>query len=149
MYDVLAEINRWLSSNDTVALATVINTWGSAPRGVGAKMAFTPDGKLSGSVSGGCVEGAVFDAGVRALKTGSPELLHFGVSDETAFSVGLACGGNIEVFVKPLDADFFRLVQAEIEAGDALVIVYDYSRSDRLYSAESCSSPSLATCKVD
>jgi xanthine dehydrogenase accessory factor len=123
MYDVLAEINRWLSSNDTVALATVINTWGSAPRGVGAKMAFTPDGKLSGSVSGGCVEGAVFDAGVRVLKTGSPELLHFGVSDETAFSVGLACGGNIEVFVKPLDADFFRLVQAEIEAGDPLAIV--------------------------
>jgi xanthine dehydrogenase accessory factor len=123
MYDVLAEINRWLSSNDTVALATVINTWGSAPRGVGAKMAFTPDGKISGSVSGGCVEGAVFEAGMHALKTGTPELLHFGVSDETAFSVGLACGGNIEVFVKPLDAAFFGNIQAKIKTGETLAIV--------------------------
>jgi xanthine dehydrogenase accessory factor len=123
MYDVLTEINRWLSLGHPVALATVINTWGSAPRGVGAKMALTPDGKISGSVSGGCVEGAVFEAGVGALKTGVPELLHFGVSDETAFSVGLACGGNIDVFVKPLDPAFFRLVQAEIEAGNPLAVV--------------------------
>jgi xanthine dehydrogenase accessory factor len=123
MYDVLADINRWLSSENAVALATVINTWGSAPRGVGAKMALTPDGKLTGSVSGGCVEGAVFDAGVRALKNGTPELLHFGVSDETAFSVGLACGGNIEVFVQPLAPAFFRLVKEEIDVGNPLTIV--------------------------
>lgn len=123
MHDVLTEINHWLSFDHPVALATVINTWGSAPRGVGAKMAFTPDGKISGSVSGGCVESAVFEAGVGVLKTGEPELLHFGVSDETAFSVGLACGGNIDVFVKPLDPIFFRLVQAEIAAGNPLAIV--------------------------
>jgi len=123
MYDVLTEIKHWLSFDQPVALATVINTWGSAPRGVGAKMAFTPDGKISGSVSGGCVESAVFEVGVGVLETGEPELLHFGVSDETAFSVGLACGGNIDVFVKPLDPTFFRLVQAEIAAGNPLAIV--------------------------
>jgi xanthine dehydrogenase accessory factor len=123
MYDVLTEIIHWLSFDQPVALATVINTWGSAPRGVGAKMALTSDGKIAGSVSGGCVEGAVFDAGVRALKTGESELLHFGVSDETAFSVGLACGGNIDVFVKQLDPTFFRLVQAEIAAGNPLALV--------------------------
>lgn len=123
MYDVLTEIIHWLSFDQPVALATVINTWGSAPRGVGAKMALTSDGKITGSVSGGCVEGAVFDAGVRAIKTGESELLHFGVSDETAFSVGLACGGNIDVFVKQLDPTFFRLVQAEIAAGNPLALV--------------------------
>jgi xanthine dehydrogenase accessory factor len=123
MYDVLPDINRWLDAHQPVALATVINTWGSAPRGVGAKMAFTSDGKLSGSVSGGCVEGAVFDAGVEALHTGEPVLLHFGVSDESAFSVGLACGGNIEVFVKPLDPIFFRHVQAAIGVGTPAAIV--------------------------
>jgi xanthine dehydrogenase accessory factor len=123
MNEVLPDINHWLSANDTVVLATVISTWGSAPRSVGAKMALTPDGKLSGSVSGGCVEGAVFEAGVQTVKTGLPQLLHFGVSDETAFSVGLACGGNIEVFVKPLDAAFFRFVQAEIEKGAPLAVV--------------------------
>jgi xanthine dehydrogenase accessory factor len=123
MYEVLPDINHWLSANETVVLATVISTWGSAPRGVGAKMALTPDGKLSGSVSGGCVEGAVFEAGVQSTQTGKPELLHFGVSDDTAFSVGLACGGNIEVFVKPLDAKFFGLIQAEIAKNTPLAVV--------------------------
>jgi len=123
MYEVLSDIQHWLSANETVVLATVVSTWGSAPRGVGAKMALTPDGKLSGSVSGGCVEGAVFDAGIQAVRSGKPQLLHFGVSDETAFTVGLACGGNIEVFVKPLDVAFFRFVQAEIEKGAPLAII--------------------------
>ncbi len=123
MYEVLSDIQHWLSANETVVLATVVSTWGSAPRGVGAKMALTPDGKLSGSVSGGCVEGAVFDAGIQAVRSGKPQLLHFGVSDETAFTVGLACGGNIEVFVKPLDVAFFRFVQAEIEKGAPLAVI--------------------------
>jgi len=123
MYEVLTDIQRWLSQGEAVALATVISTWGSAPRGVGAKMALAAGAKISGSVSGGCVEGAVYDAGLKAIETGHAELLHFGVADETAFSVGLACGGSIEVFVRKLDPTFFEAIQAEIQSGQAAVIV--------------------------
>ncbi len=107
MREVLPDIDRWRAQGEAVALATVIQTWGSAPRGVGAKMALTREGHIAGSVSGGCVEGAVFEAGTQVLKTGQPQLLHFGVADETAWSVGLACGGSIEVFVKPLDPNLY------------------------------------------
>ena len=123
MYEVLTDIQRWLSQGETVALATVISTWGSAPRGVGAKMALAAGAKISGSVSGGCVEGAVYDAGLKAIETGHAELLHFGVADETAFSVGLACGGSIEVFVRKLDPPLFEAIRAEIQSGQAAVIV--------------------------
>jgi xanthine dehydrogenase accessory factor len=71
-------------------------------------MAVTPDGKITGSVSGGCVEGAVFEEGVEVLKSNEPKLLHFGVADETAWEVGLACGGSIDIFVQPLDPQFFK-----------------------------------------
>jgi xanthine dehydrogenase accessory factor len=116
MKDILQDLTNWVSNDEQVALATVIHTWGSAPRRVGAKMALTPGGKITGSVSGGCVEAAVFEAGVEVLKTGSPQLLKFGVADETAWEVGLACGGSIEVFVAPLDRPFFDLLQAELDA---------------------------------
>ena len=78
-------------------------------------MAITPEGKITGSVSGGCVEGAVFEAGVEVLKTKRPQLLHFGVADETAWEVGLACGGSIDIFVKPLDTEFFKPLRSAIE----------------------------------
>lgn len=123
MNEVLADIQRWLDREESVVLATVVSTWGSAPRGVGAKMAFTHDAKISGSVSGGCVEGAVIEAGLQLLQSGKPELLHFGVADETAFSVGLACGGNIEVFVKKLNLDLYEIVRTSLEAGYAVVSV--------------------------
>jgi flagellar capping protein FliD len=84
-------------------LATVDKTLGSAPRGVGAKMAVSSGGSMAGSVSGGCIEGAVFDACQEALKSGQARLLHFGVADDDAWDVGLACGGVIDVFVEPLD----------------------------------------------
>jgi xanthine dehydrogenase accessory factor len=114
MREVLPDIDRWRTAGDAIAVATVIQTWGSAPRGVGAKMAFTRDGKIAGSVSGGCVEGAVLEAGGQVLKTGRPQLLHFGVADETAWSVGLACGGSIEVFVEPLDLILYQAVHQAI-----------------------------------
>lgn len=107
MRDIIADVDRWRAQGEAVALATVIETWGSAPRQAGAKMALTPAGRIAGSVSGGCVEGAVYEAGTEVLKTGRPQLLRFGVADETAWSVGLACGGSIEVFVKPLDPTIF------------------------------------------
>ena len=102
MQDILPEIEQWRARGEQIALATVVKTLGSAPRGVGAKMAVTASGAMAGSVSGGCIEGAVFEACQDALKSGQARLLHFGVADDDAWDVGLACGGVIDVFVEPL-----------------------------------------------
>jgi xanthine/CO dehydrogenase XdhC/CoxF family maturation factor len=102
MRDVLPTIEQWRGRGERVAVATVVKTLGSAPRGVGAKMVVSSGGSMAGSVSGGCIEGAVFDACQQALKTGQARLLHFGVADDDAWDVGLACGGMIDVFVEPL-----------------------------------------------
>ena len=102
MQEIISEISHWLEEEESIAIATGIETWGSAPRGVGAKMALTASGKIAGSVSGGCVEGAVINAGIEVLRTRQAQLLCFGVEDETAWRVGLACGGTIEIFVQPL-----------------------------------------------
>jgi len=123
MRDILSDLDRWREDHKSIALATVIQTWGSSPRAAGAKMALTPDGRITGSVSGGCVEGAVFEAGVEALKTKHPQLLHFGVADETAWDVGLACGGSIDIFVKPLDLSFFDAVHSVLIEERPAVIV--------------------------
>ena len=126
MKEVLEDINRWLGENQPVALATVVQTWGSAPRKVGAKMALTPDGRIAGSVSGGCVEGAVFEEGTAALEHNRAKLLHYGVADETAWDVGLACGGTIEVFVEPLDTAVTHFIHNLIqndEAGAAITVI--------------------------
>ena len=112
MRDILSDLDNWREEDKSIALATVVQTWGSSPRRAGAKMALTPDGKITGSVSGGCVEGAVFDTGVEVLKSGQPQLLHFGVADETAWEVGLACGGSIDIFVKPLETEFFKALRS-------------------------------------
>jgi xanthine dehydrogenase accessory factor len=117
MRDILDEVERWRESGERVAIATVIQTWGSAPRPAGSAMALTAGGKITGSVSGGCVEGAVVESGLRCLSTGRPERLRFGVSDETAWSVGLACGGTIEVFVEPVRGETFDAVRTAIREG--------------------------------
>lgn len=103
MKDILTDIETWRQQGKEVAIATVINTWGSSPRAPGAKMAVSDKGEMVGSVSGGCVEGAVVQEALQVLKTGRPKLLHFGVANEDAWEVGLACGGSIEVFVEKLD----------------------------------------------
>ena len=103
MREVLADIDRWRSEGKAVALATVVKVYGSAPRPLGAKMAVSAQGEMAGSVSGGCVEGAVVQEALAVLKTGQPKLVEYGIADELAISVGLACGGNIEVFVEPLN----------------------------------------------
>jgi len=108
MRDVTSAIDLWLAEESPVALATVINTWGSAPRKVGAKMAVTATGLIAGSVSGGCVEGAVIEASLDTLVNRHSQLLHFGVTDETAWDIGLACGGSIDVFVEPLDSITYK-----------------------------------------
>src|SRR5262245_59709903 len=125
MRDVLPDIDRWRARGQPIALATVVQTWGSAPREVGAKMAMTEAGELSGSVSGGCVEGATYEAGVEVLQTARPRLLHFGVADDTAWEVGLACGGTIEVFVEPLQDPWYAWLHESLlnERPAALVTV--------------------------
>jgi xanthine/CO dehydrogenase XdhC/CoxF family maturation factor len=102
MEDILDEIDAWLARGERVAVATVVKTMGSSPRLVGAKMIVSSEGGMAGSVSGGCIEGAVFDACQEALAGGESRLLHFGVADEAAWEVGLACGGEIDIFVEPL-----------------------------------------------
>ncbi|MFQ5350134.1 MAG: XdhC family protein [Thermoanaerobaculia bacterium] len=103
MRDVLPRIREWRSQGKRVALATVVKVWGSAPRPLGSKMAVTDTGDMVGSVSGGCVEGAVLAESEAVLADGRARLVSYGVSDETAWSVGLSCGGTIEVFIEPLE----------------------------------------------
>lgn len=103
MKDVLPAITAWKAQGERVAIATVVKVDGSSPRAVGAKLAVSESGKMVGSVSGGCVEGAVFDEAQRVIKSGKPKLLHYGIADEFAMDVGLACGGMIDVYVERLD----------------------------------------------
>ena len=98
--DVLSTAAAWRAAGEQVALATVTETWGSSPRPAGSQMAVTKSGKMAGSVSGGCIEGAVADAAMRTMETGTPQLLDFGVTNERAWEVGLACGGKVKVFVE-------------------------------------------------
>jgi xanthine dehydrogenase accessory factor len=114
MRDIIHQAEKWIAESSPVAIATVVKTWGSAPRGVGAKMVLSVDGRMAGSVSGGCVEGAVAEAAAEVLLSREPQLLHFGVTDETAWTVGLACGGTIDVFVEPLQPDTFNFIKALI-----------------------------------
>lgn len=107
MREILTPVGDWLRAGQPVALATVVSTWGSSPRQPGAKMAVAAGGEIAGSVSGGCVEGAVVEAAFEVIRSGRPQLLHFGVADEDAWEVGLACGGEIEVFVQPLGVEWF------------------------------------------
>jgi xanthine/CO dehydrogenase XdhC/CoxF family maturation factor len=100
MRDLITTIGAWRARGDQVALATVVKTGGSTPRPLGAKMIVNSRGEFAGSVSGGCVEGAVIEEALRVIKTGKPQLRAFGIADETAWDVGLSCGGMIEVFVE-------------------------------------------------
>ncbi len=112
--DVAEDVARFRAEGAPVALATVVRTWGAGPRGPGAKMALTADARIAGLVSGGCVEAAVVEEGRGVLASGVPKLLHFGVADETAWNVGLSCGGTIDVFVEKLDdALFASLLDAQ------------------------------------
>jgi xanthine/CO dehydrogenase XdhC/CoxF family maturation factor len=103
MSEWLPEIDRWKSEGKRVAIATVVNALGSAPRPVGARMAVSDAGDLAGSVSGGCVESAVAEEAAEVLRTGTPKLVRYGITDEMAWDVGLACGGTIDVFVEAED----------------------------------------------
>lgn len=101
--DLLAEAARWRDAGRKVALATVVQTWGSSPRPVGSQLIVDDELRLQGSVSGGCIEGAVVHEAQQIMAGAPPKLLTFGVSDEQAWDVGLACGGTVKVFVESLE----------------------------------------------
>jgi xanthine dehydrogenase accessory factor len=100
--DILSVAAAWAQAGEQVAIATVTETWGSSPRPAGSRMAITKSGRIAGSVSGGCIEGAVAEAAQDVMATGTPKLLDFGVTNEMAWEVGLACGGKVKVFVESL-----------------------------------------------
>src|SRR2546427_7300835 len=110
MRELLSELNEWTRSGEDIAIATVVETWGSSPRPLGSKMLVTRSGKMAGSVSNGCIEGAVFEEAQKVLMSGVPKIAAFGVADDVAFEVGLACGGHIEVFIQPLGRAHTQLV---------------------------------------
>lgn len=101
--NILAEAESWAQDGRKVALATVIETWGSAPRPVGSHLVIDGDSNFLGSVSGGCVEGAVVAEALDVIETGQPKTLEFGVADETAWWVGLSCGGRIKIYVEKVN----------------------------------------------
>jgi xanthine/CO dehydrogenase XdhC/CoxF family maturation factor len=102
--DILKAAEDWTRAGRGVALATVVQTWGSAPRPVGSHLVINDEGSFLGSVSGGCVEGAVVTEALDVIESGQPRMLEFGVADETAWKVGLSCGGTIRVFVEKVDS---------------------------------------------
>ncbi|MFN4088033.1 MAG: XdhC family protein [Alphaproteobacteria bacterium] len=99
---ILEQAAAWRGAGKGVALATVVTTWGSSPRPVGSQLVVDDAGAFEGSVSGGCIEGAVVLEAVEVIKSGRPKLLDFGVTDEQAWDVGLACGGKVQVYVEPV-----------------------------------------------
>jgi xanthine/CO dehydrogenase XdhC/CoxF family maturation factor len=101
--DILKEAEAWKRAGRGVALATVVETWGSAPRPIGSHLVVDQEGNFLGSVSGGCVEGAVITDALDVIAEGKPRMLEFGVADETAWRVGLSCGGRIKVYVERVD----------------------------------------------
>jgi len=133
MREVLEELNAWSHDGEEIAIAMVVETWGSSPRPLGSKMVVTRSGKMAGSVSNGCIEGAVFEEAQKVLKSGTPKIAAFGVADDVAFEVGLACGGHIEVFIQPfgraqqqllamLNRNEPATLQTNLVSGDAEVI---------------------------
>src|SRR5689334_9317 len=125
MRDVLPELLAWWRSGATVGVGTVVATFQSAPRPPGASMLVGPDGTAVGSVSGGCVEGAVYDLAESVVESGEPVLERYGVSDDDAFAVGLTCGGILDVYVEKISRETFpelEEIAADIEAGRAVAL---------------------------
>ena len=125
MRDILNKVAKWWAAGETFGLATVVRTYRSAPRDPGAALAVSPEGEVVGSVSGGCVEGAVYELSMDVTATGNPVLQTYGVSDDDAFAVGLTCGGILDIFVEPVDqARFPELgdIAAAVERGEPVAV---------------------------
>ena len=125
MRDILSKVTKWWEAGETFGLATVVRTYRSAPRDPGAALAVSADGEVIGSVSGGCVEGAVYELSLDVCETGDPVLQTYGVSDDDAFAVGLTCGGILDIFVEPVNqARFPELgeIAAAVERGEPVAV---------------------------
>jgi xanthine dehydrogenase accessory factor len=125
MRDILEPVLKWWTSGETVGLATVVRTFSSAPREPGAALAVSAGGEVVGSVSGGCVEGATYELATSVMASGQPVLQRYGISDDDAFSVGLTCGGIIDIFVEPVSKERFAElaeVAAAVQAGEPVAI---------------------------
>ncbi len=125
MRDILSKLTKWWEAGDTVGLATVVRTFRSAPRDPGAALAVSAEGEVVGSVSGGCVEGAVYELSLDVCQTGDPVLQTYGVSDDDAFAVGLTCGGILDIFIEPISqARFPELgeIAAAVERGEPVAV---------------------------
>jgi xanthine dehydrogenase accessory factor len=123
--DILSKVTKWWAAGETFGLATVVRTFRSAPRDPGAALAVSPDGEVVGSVSGGCVEGAVYELTMDVSQTGEPVLQTYGVSDDDAFAVGLTCGGILDIFVERVNqAQFPELgeIAAAVERGEPVAV---------------------------
>ncbi len=158
MRDVVHELLSWWQSGATVGVGTVVDTWKSAPRQPGASMLVGPDGTVVGSVSGGCVEGAVYELATEVREGSSAKLQRYGVSDDDAFAVGLTCGGIIDVFVERIDRlsfPDFDEVAADIDAGRPVAVatlvdgVPDDQRGARLVVRPDSTSGSLGSDRLD
>ena len=138
MRDVRTTLSELYTSGETFALATVIDTSKSAPRGPGASMLVSASGEVTGSVSGGCVEGAVYEEALEVIRTGVPVRRTYGVSDEDAFSVGLTCGGTLHMFIEPVDRASFPQLGSVLGAMEehqpvaVATVVSDPSDTDRV-----------------
>ncbi len=135
MREVLDDLMKWWEAGDTVGVGTVVATFQSAPRPAGASMLVGPTGEAVGSVSGGCVEGAVYDLSQSVVESGDPVLQRYGVSDDDAFAVGLTCGGILDVYVEKVNQQTFPElgeIAADIEAGRpvALATVVEHPDSE-------------------
>ena len=136
MRDVLTELMEWWRAGETVGVATVVATFQSAPRPPGASMLVGPGGQAVGSVSGGCVEGAVYELGQEVVGSGVPELTRYGVSDDDAFAVGLTCGGILDIFVEKVNQETFPElgdIAADIEAGRPVALATIIDHPDPAY----------------
>jgi xanthine dehydrogenase accessory factor len=134
--DVLPELLSWWRAGRSVGVGTVVATFQSAPRPAGASMLIGPDGEAVGSVSGGCVEGAVYELGQRVLESGSPVLERYGVSDDDAFAVGLTCGGILDVYVEKVSRDTFPElgeVAADVELGRPVALAVVVAHPDEAW----------------
>ena len=137
MREVATELRRWRERGDTsVALATLVGVQGSAPRPLGSKLAVSEQGELAGSVSGGCVENEVYEEARAVLASGTPKLLSYGISDEQAWTVGLPCGGEIEVFVERPDWDELEELLEAVDSGTRVTRSTVLDESGRVFVEE-------------
>ena len=141
MRDVLPELMQWWKAGETIGVGTVVATFRSAPRPAGASMLVGPDESAVGSVSGGCVEGAVYELAQTVVASGEPVLERYGVSDDDAFAVGLTCGGILDVFVEQVSRETFPQlgdVAADIEAGRPVALATVIEHPDPAWVGRRC-----------